>query len=144
MRLTAHTDYAVRMLVMLGLNRDRLVTIEEIATRFDLPKAHLMKVAQTLARLGFVETVRGRSGGLRLKKEPSVIHIGDVARGTEPDFAWVDCFRKNGSCAIESCCRLPATLRRAQAAFLVELNTLTLEDLLRPKSALRRDLALTD
>lgn len=142
MRLTAHTDYAVRMLVMLGLERERLVTIEEVAERYSLPKNHLMKVALTLVNLGYVESLRGRAGGLRLRVEPEAIRFGALVRGTEPDFAFVDCFRENGSCLISGACRLPQTLRKAQKAFLAELDTLTLADLIRPQRALRLELQL--
>lgn len=142
MRLSTRTDYAVRMLILLGLVKDRLVTIEEVATRYDIPKNHLMKVALLLIQLGYVEGVRGRSGGLRLKKEPDAIRLGEVALAIEPDFALVDCMRSGGCCIIKPSCSLPLTLARAQEAFLAELNKLSLADLIAPKNALKANLSL--
>src|SRR6266550_9063420 len=91
MRLTFSTDYALRLLMLIGLETDRLVTIEEVADRFGISKNHLMKVAHQLGQAEYIETVRGRSGGLRLGKAPDQIVVGAVVRRMEPDFAVVDC-----------------------------------------------------
>src|SRR6478672_11006356 len=93
MRLTSYTDYALRTLMFLALNRERLVTIGDIAETHHIAKNHLTKVVHQLGTLGYVETVRGRSGGLRLGREPEDIRVGDVARDPraarragDPDF----------------------------------------------------------
>ncbi|MGH8808294.1 MAG: Rrf2 family transcriptional regulator, partial [Noviherbaspirillum sp.] len=86
MRLTDYTDYSLRTLMYLGMNRDRLATIQDIADAYGISKSHLMKIVQQLGQAGLVETIRGRSGGLRLGKEPEQINIGEVVRNTEPDF----------------------------------------------------------
>jgi Rrf2 family transcriptional regulator, nitric oxide-sensitive transcriptional repressor len=91
LRRTFSTDYALRLLMLVGLEIDRLVTIEEVADRFGISKNHLMKVAYQLAQAGYLETVRGRNGGLRLGKTPSQIVVGAVVRKIEPDFAVVEC-----------------------------------------------------
>jgi Rrf2 family nitric oxide-sensitive transcriptional repressor len=88
MRLTAYTDYALRTLMYLATNRDRLVTISEIADVHGISKNHLMKVVHQLGLSGMVETVRGRNGGLRLNHEPAEINIGEVVRNSETDFRW--------------------------------------------------------
>ncbi|PJN95085.1 hypothetical protein CNY89_10605 [Amaricoccus sp. HAR-UPW-R2A-40] len=80
MRLDKHTDYALRVLMFLAANTDRLSTIAEIAGRFEISEAHLMKVVYRLGKAGFVETVRGRSGGMRLAGDGSTIRVGDVVR----------------------------------------------------------------
>jgi Rrf2 family transcriptional regulator, nitric oxide-sensitive transcriptional repressor len=137
MRLTFSTDYALRLLMLVGLEMDRLVTIEEVADRFGISKNHLMKVAYRLGQAGYLETVRGRKGGLRLGKVPSQIVVGEVVRQMEPDFAVVECQNPTGYCRITPCCTLRSAMREAVQAFLAKLDQYTLEDLLRPKSKLR-------
>lgn len=137
MRLTLYTDYSLRLLMLVGLEAEHLVTIEEVADRFDISKNHLMKVAYQLGQAGYIETVRGRNGGLRLGKVPSEIVVGEVVRKMEPDFAVVECQNPTGYCKIAPCCMLRSAMREAVQAFLEKLDEYTLEDLLRPKSKLR-------
>ena len=92
MRLTDYSDYSLRTLMYLGYNRDRLVTIQDIADLHGISKNHLMKVVHQLGLSGMVETVRGRNGGIRLNKEPVDIRIGEVIRNTESDFNMAECF----------------------------------------------------
>src|SRR5882757_2602644 len=118
MRLTRHTDYALRMLIQLGVHTDRLVTVNETAQTYQVSKNHMMKVAHRLCLEGFVKTVRGNGGGLRLAKHPSDINVGDVVRKIENDFSIVGCFApRNEACRISSACLLRSALRRALAAF---------------------------
>lgn len=134
MQLTSFTDYALRMLMYAHAAGDRLVTIEEIAGAYGISRAHLMKVANTLTRAGFLTATRGRAGGLKLGRAAETIRLGEVVRATEPDFALVECFSTGSQCAIGGCCRLPAVLRRAMEAFLSELDRHTLASIaLRPK-----------
>ena len=131
MRLTDYTDYTLRTLMHLGMNRDKLVTIKEIADIHGISKNHLMKVARHLGINGIVDTVRGRNGGLRLKKEPKDINIGDVVRTTETDFNMAECFdRTNLSCAYTRSCSLKAVLHTATTAYLDVLDGVTLDSLL--------------
>ncbi len=131
MRLTAYTDYTLRTLMHLGMNRNQLVTIQDIADIHGISKNHLMKVAHHLGMSGLVETVRGRNGGLRLKKEPKEINIGEVVRSTETDFFMAECFDCNNSkCLYTSSCALEKVLREATAAYLKVLDGVTLEDLI--------------
>ena len=135
MRLTAYTDYALRTLMHLGINRDRLVTIQDIAGLHGISKNHLMKVAHQLGLSGMVETVRGRNGGLKLNKEPADINIGDVVRNTETDFYMAECFdRKKNQCAYLPSCELKKVLRSATAAYLHVLDGVTLDDLIKKES----------
>jgi Rrf2 family transcriptional regulator, nitric oxide-sensitive transcriptional repressor len=136
-RLTVYTDYALRMLMYLALRKDQLATIAEIAESYDISRNHLMKVAHQLGVAGFVETVRGRGGGLRLAKPVGSIGLGDVVRYTEPDMAIVSCFEAiDTSCAIEPCCVLKRALKQARDAFLEVLDGYTLEDLVQPRARL--------
>lgn len=139
MRLTDYTDYSLRTLMYLGLNRDRLVTIQDIADAYGISKSHLMKVVHQLGVAGFVETVRGRHGGLRLGKEPLEINLGQVVRSTEPDFAMAACLGRTGEgCVIAPACELRDVLRQATGAYFGVLDGVTLDQLLRNGPALRK------
>lgn len=142
MRLALSTDYALRLLMLVALEPERLVTIEEVADRFAISKNHLMKVAYQLGQAEYLETVRGRRGGLRLGKAPDQIVVGEVVRTMEPDFAVVECEISAGRCRIAPCCTLRTAMREAVQAFLEALDRYTLEDLLRPKLGLRRLLGI--
>ena len=131
MRLTAYTDYTLRTLMYLGVHRDRLVTIQDIADLHAISKNHLMKVVHQLGLSGTVETVRGRNGGLRLARDPAEINIGTVVRETENDFFMAECFNKeNNTCPLTPDCLLKAKLGQATAAFLAVLDTVTLASIL--------------
>jgi Rrf2 family nitric oxide-sensitive transcriptional repressor len=137
MRLTVYTDYALRLLMYLALKKDRLATIAEIAKSYDISRNHLMKVAHQLGVAGYVETVRGRGGGLRLAKPIAAIGLGEVVRYTEPDMAIVSCLAPlDASCAIQPACVLKGALKKARDAFLDVLDGYTLGDLVEPRSGL--------
>jgi Rrf2 family transcriptional regulator, nitric oxide-sensitive transcriptional repressor len=129
-RLTQHTDYALRMLIQAALHAPALITVSEVARAFDLSAPHLNKVAQTLAEHGLLQTVRGRRGGLHLVREPETIRIGEVVRVTEPDFQLAPCMGAAGhACTIQRCCDLRHVLEQATKAFLAELDRWTLADM---------------
>jgi Rrf2 family nitric oxide-sensitive transcriptional repressor len=130
MRLTAYTDYSLRVLIRLALRPHALATIGEIARAYEVSEHHLMKVVHQLGVAGYVETVRGRGGGLRLATEPGEINVGEVVRRMEPDFGLAACFRGSEHCAIESACNLAEALRAALAAFLQVLDRYTIADLI--------------
>lgn len=139
MRLTSYTDYALRTLMYLAMNRDRLVTIGDIADAHHIAKNHLTKVVHQLGTLGFVETVRGRSGGLRLGREPEAITVGEVVRHTESDFYVASCFDASTTpCLYAAGCELRGALGEATAAFLGVLDRVTLDQMVKrnPASAL--------
>ncbi|MBC9072011.1 Rrf2 family transcriptional regulator [Thauera sp. CAU 1555] len=133
MHLTQHTDYALRVLIYLGNNLDRLVTIAEISGRLDVSRSHLMKVANELIRSGFVEGLRGKGGGLRLAREPARIVVGDVVRVTERNKDIVECFGPQNRCLLTPACQLKGILAGALDAFMAVLDRATLADLLGPE-----------
>lgn len=143
MHLTFYTDYALRTLIYLALNDDRLSTVEEVAQAFKISRSHLTKVAPRLSECGFIESVRGRAGGLRLAKAPSEIRVGDVVRATEEDFKIVECFSPDtNTCRIMGVCNLKGMLTEALAAWLEVLDKYTLADLLQQPQSLAKRLGL--
>ena len=138
MRLTLHTDYALRMLVYAAMRPGGPCTANDVAAAYGLSRHHLVKVAQTLRDLGLVETVRGRAGGIRLARRPQDIGIGALVRATEEEFPLAECMQQDASraCVISPACRLRGMLDEALAAFLAVLDGYTLADVLHNRSAL--------
>ena len=132
MRLTLSTDYALRTLIYVGAKGERLSTIAEIAECYGISKAHLMKVVNRLGRQGYIDTVRGKGGGIRLAQLPRLIGVGTVVRDTEEDLAVMGCLAETGFCRLEGCCELRRALHGAMLAFLKALDAYTLADLLAP------------
>jgi Rrf2 family nitric oxide-sensitive transcriptional repressor len=137
MRLTVYTDYSLRVLMYLAVHVEPMPTIAEIAATFRVSRNHLMKVAYELGRAGYIETVRGKHGGLRLARAPAEIRLGEVVRKTEPDLALVPCFEPTKTpCVLSADCRLRGALYQAQAAFLEVLDRFTLADLVSNRAVL--------
>ncbi|MFP5508355.1 MAG: RrF2 family transcriptional regulator [Alphaproteobacteria bacterium] len=130
MRLTKFTDYALRVLLYAAsLEADRLATIEETAKVFDISRAHLKKVVLMLTQNGYLEGVRGRTGGYRLARPADQINLGVLIRVTEPDFGMVECFLPGNACRITQACRLPMVLNKALDNFLTTFDAYTLADM---------------
>jgi Rrf2 family transcriptional regulator, nitric oxide-sensitive transcriptional repressor len=130
MKLTLYTDYSLRVLIYLASKpKDKLSTIKEIADAYHISKNHLMKVTYELGKMGIIETIRGRYGGIKLAKEPEGINIGKLVRKTEEDFELVECFGNNNSCVITPVCGLKHALAKALNAYLSVLDGYTLADL---------------
>ncbi len=132
MQLTLFTDYSVRTLIYLGMHCNGLISIGQVARAYRISENHLIKVAQLLAKLGLVEAVRGRGGGLRLALPPEHINIGRLIRQTEPNLDLAECFNDRTSrCPISSACKFKDALYDARNAFLTVLDNFSLADLLR-------------
>ena len=125
MRLTRYTDYSLRVLMYLGARPDRLARIGEISEAYGISRNHLMKVVQDLVRLGFVTSVRGRKGEIRLARAPEEINVGAVVRATEDSFQVAPC----ETCVIAPACGLKCALDEAVRAFLAVLDAYTLATL---------------
>ncbi len=136
MRLTLHSDYALRVLIQVGLGGGKLATIRDIARSFGISRHHLMKVVNDLSQKGYLDTARGRHGGMRLMREPGDINVGQVVRDTEDNLAVVGCLESRGYCRIERACVLRGVLREATEAFLAVLDAHTLADLIKPHKSL--------
>jgi Rrf2 family nitric oxide-sensitive transcriptional repressor len=136
MKLSQHTDYALRLLIHLAVHGDRAATVSEVAGAYGISSHHMAKVAQTLVQGTWVVSARGRGGGLRLARKPAEICVGDVVRHTEASLAIVECFGSEPGCPIEPACKLKHVLSEACDAFLAVLDQHTLADLVRNRRAL--------
>lgn len=132
MRLTLHTDYALRVLVHVGVRGGDLVTINEIAECFGISKNHLTKVVHELGRAGFLETVRGKYGGVRLLADPRVVRLGELVRAVEDDFALTRCLREDEveTCLLKAKCLARGAFREGLEAFFTSLDRYTLADMI--------------
>jgi len=139
MKLTVMTDYALRLLMHVAQQPDRLCTIAEVADRYRISEAHLMKITHQLALAGVLETVRGKGGGMRLARPPLQINLGAVVRQMENDFSIVECFGNGDQCSLSGACGLAGVLDGALRSFMDHLDAHTLADIL-PHS---RDRTLT-
>lgn len=136
MQLTSYTDYSLRALLFLAKTPDRLVTVSEISAHYDVSRNHMVKVIHNLGTLGFVQTVRGKSGGVRLALEPKDIKISDVVRQTEPNMDIQECFNAStNTCPLIEDCRLMGVLHQARASFMAVLERNTLEDMMKSVKA---------
>jgi len=130
MQLTRMTDLAMRLLVYVARHPRRLCTIKEVADAYGVSGAHLMKVTHQLGRHGWIETTRGKGGGMRLAHAPREINLGAVVRSIEPDFNLVECFAGGSDCTLSGRCGLAGILEGALRSFLEHLDRFTLEDAL--------------
>ncbi|USZ13874.1 Rrf2 family transcriptional regulator [Moraxella sp. FZFQ2102] len=168
MRLTQYSDFALRSLIYLAVKprSDEIVNISDIAQAYNISKNHLTKIIHQLSKLGYIDTVRGKNGGIRLAMHPRDINIGQLFRYTEHDFALVQCFDElyqdrddhssnnpariptvdfsttsNEFCVIAPACTLKSAIAEATEAFMAVLDRYTLDDFIKNKDEL---LALLD
>ena len=135
MHLTRFTDYSIRVLIYLAAKGEESSTIHEIATSFEVSRNHLMKVVQDLSHKGYITAIRGKNGGLLLKKAPEEIRLGKLVRDTEHDLLLVECFGDSNECRITPACQLKPILAEALRAFLAVLDKYTLADMLGPRES---------
>lgn len=136
MRLTHWTDYSLRVLMFCAVHvrREQPVTITEIAEAHGISRSHLTKIVVALSDQGWLETTRGRGGGLRLLRPAAEIRLGDVVRQSETDFTLVECFdAESNTCRIDGHCHLKGVLNTALASYLAVLDGVTLADLVEPQ-----------
>jgi len=133
MRLTRYTDYAIRVMIYLGYREGHLCSIREIADAFSISQNHLMKVVQDLAAAGFIDTIRGRGGGIRMATPAVEINLGQLLRHTEDIADLLPC----SDCIVGRGCGMPKILSEATAAFVAVFDRYTVADLLRQKEILR-------
>lgn len=137
MRLTTFSDYTFRVLIYMGLHPDELITVAELAKRYEISRNHLTKVIHYLGQSGYIETLRGKGGGIRLAVKPSEINLGKLARDTEKNSVLVECFTPNDSqCKITPACSLAGILLEAQEGFYKVLDKYCVEDIIKNPTSL--------
>ncbi|MEP2943518.1 MAG: iron-responsive transcriptional regulator RirA [Hyphomicrobiales bacterium] len=143
MRLTKQANYAVRILMYCAANADGLSKVATIAKVYDVSEYFLFKILQPLVESGYIETVRGRSGGIRMAKSAADITLGEVIRAAEDKFIMAECFEEDAtSCPLLSSCAFNSALSEALGAFFKVLDSYTIEDLVVNKSRVRELLGM--
>jgi len=131
MKMTSYTDYSLRALLYIAGHKDRLVTISEIAEFHNVSRNHMTKVINNLSRNDFIATVRGKSGGIRLSREPEDIILADVIYNTEQHMNLAECFdREINTCPIIGGCKLMKILYEARRGFMSPFENATLANIL--------------
>jgi Rrf2 family nitric oxide-sensitive transcriptional repressor len=131
MQLSRFTDYACRALLYAAVHEDGRCTVDDLAGAFGVSRHHLVKVVNELQHLGYLETRRGRGGGLSLARQPAAIRLGELVRHTEASLALVECFdSKTARCPLTPACRLKGVLGEAADAFFAVLDRYSLADLI--------------
>ncbi len=134
MQLTLHTDYSLRVLLYLAARNERLVTISELSQAYGISRNHLVKVVHRLAQCGWIETFRGKGGGMRLAFPPEQINVGAIVRQMEPHMHLLECFDASANtCSISPVCTLKRVMYQARRAFMDVLDQYTLADALGPQ-----------
>jgi Rrf2 family nitric oxide-sensitive transcriptional repressor len=136
MQLSTFSDYSMRVMMFLGLQHGQLATISDIAKAYAISENHLMKVVHHLAQHGYVETVRGKGGGLRLVRAPITVNIGEMLRASENNTGLLPCLNSENECCIQISCKLMGILSEAQTALFKVLDKYTLADLLKQEDSL--------
>lgn len=139
MQLKKYTDYALRVLIYTGTKpNDELASIKEISEVFNISQHHLGKIVFELNKMGLLETIRGRNGGIRLANPASEINVGLLVRSLESDFNLLECFDKGTNhCVITPACTLKHALNKALHAFFKVLDEYTVQDLISNEEELR-------
>lgn len=134
MHLTAHTDFALRLLIYLKVFPEEPASVRQVSEAYGISSHHLAKVAQKLAQLGWITSQRGRGGGLMLEPDADELTLGHVVRTLEPPGTLVECHGDHSRCPIDAACHLKSILWEAQEGFYRSLDRYTIADLvLRPE-----------
>lgn len=141
MKLTQHSDLGLRLLMYLALQKGELATIQEMSDRFGVSKNHMVKISHQLTKSGLIESIRGRTGGVRLARAPEDIKVGDAVRATEDNFDLVECFdATKNHCVLSGACVLGGVLDQALTAFFEVLAKVSLADLTKNRKELEMSL----
>ncbi len=130
MRLTQYSNFALRTLQFLALRSPVIVTVDDVARAHRISRAHLVKVSYDLSQRGYIDTLRGRNGGMRLARPAEAITVGEIIRWTEAPLELVECFNiETNTCPLQGHCHLSRGIQRALRAFLSVLDDLTIADI---------------
>ncbi|MGS0744042.1 RrF2 family transcriptional regulator [Glaciimonas sp. GG7] len=134
MQLTKFTDYGLRVLMYLAVIPEQsLVTVGELAQRFDIPKNHLNKVVNRMVKQGWIIATPGRNGGVRIMQAPETLHLGDILQVMEGHIELVDC--EQPRCVLKGNCYLKRILDSGQREFYANMNRYSLAQLVQPETA---------
>ena len=131
MTLSKFSDYAFRILILLGNNPDTTFTVDSISETLGLSNHHIKKIVYKLATEGYIDSSKGRNGGLRLGMKPCDINLGELLKITEDNLNIVECFSKDANiCNISSSCKLKGIIGVALNSFMNVFHQYTLADVL--------------
>lgn len=130
MHLSKFSDYSFRILITLASSSEKMFTVEKLADELQISSNHLKKVVHLLAKEGYINSTKGRYGGLRLGKEPKEINLGKLLLITEGDFHIAECFTNEEHCTLTCHCKLKGVISLALHNFLKEFDKRTLEDIM--------------
>ncbi|TEW52838.1 RrF2 family transcriptional regulator [Psychromonas algicola] len=130
MQITRYTDYSLRVLIYLAINKQQLTTISDIATSYQISKNHLMKIVQQLNQQSYVLATRGKNGGIKLNRDAKEINVGALVREIEDKSKLIECFGAENKCVITPSCQLKNIFAEAQENFFKTLDAYTLQDLI--------------
>jgi Rrf2 family transcriptional regulator, nitric oxide-sensitive transcriptional repressor len=134
MQLTLFTDYGLRTLMYLAAHPERLSSVKEIAEHYGISRNHLVKVVHRLAQLSYIETAKGKGGGIKIAEETIQFHLGDLIAALEPNMCMVECFNpETNTCRITGSCQLKHYLFEATQNFINTMNKYTLADTVQNK-----------
>lgn len=144
MQLTLRSNHAMRLVMYCAVNEGKVAPVAEIARACNMSETHLAKIANRLAALGFVETLRGRAGGVRLAHPPEELNVGEIVRASEFGRSLVECLSpETNTCPLIKVCRFRTVIIQALDAFLAVLDRYTVADLVEEQEALRNTLGLS-
>ncbi|WP_096436266.1 RrF2 family transcriptional regulator [Alteribacter populi] len=140
MQLTTYTDYSLRLLLYLAVQpKEELSSVKKVADIYNISYNHLTKITYQLGKMGVLETVKGRNGGIRLAKAPEDINIGEIVKMTEDTSGYVECFNEETNmCVLSPACRLKGVLKEAINAYMSVLKQYTLKDLTNNEDILKQ------
>ncbi|PUA20636.1 Rrf2 family transcriptional regulator [Glaciimonas sp. PCH181] len=134
MQLTKFTDFGLRVLMYLAaIPEQGLVTVGDLAQRFDIPKNHLNKVVNRMVKQGWIVATPGRNGGVRMAQAPETLHLGDILSVMEGHTQLVDC--EQPLCVFKGNCYLKRVLDAGQREFYTNMNRYSLAELVQPETA---------
>lgn len=143
MQLTVRSNHAMRLMMYCAVNDGQVAPVSDIARACNMSEAHLGKIANALSSHGFIETLRGRRGGVRLARPAEELNIGEIVRATEMGYCLVECLRQDkNTCPLIGVCRFRTAMMEALEAFLKVLDGYTLADLVVDRTPLRAAMGL--
>lgn len=137
MQLTRFTDYGLRTLMYVAARSEDLTSVKEVAEHYGISRNHLVKVVHRLSQLGYIETTKGKGGGIKIAKDAEKLRLGDLIKQLEPNMNMVECFdAKTNTCRITGSCQLKHYLFEAMQNFINTMNKYTLADTVQNKELL--------